>query len=513
MADMKQVHKFAIKWFKKFRDPNINYIELVDHWMADDCEELGFKMDCGKAFSKKYGQAVHDYRELERIINDITDIALLGSAIYSQWRYFNHWAYDAAEILKPENREWFILALTRLDMLTEVNSLMFQGTLKKVRIVSNNICYGPMPQPDDEVEQRLTINCDGRVWFSGYNLGSSREQFQRARTKNYKIEKTLADNLLNALADHFGNEYYETFSTDVGEWVMEMTNTEGTTYKFSGSLCADFDYHGTDLSDLVRDTLGMEDLYVFDGNNKPDIINRITLDYHRLTKIKPKAKADGAILGQIIWNYTEQLIIDRQTETIEHTQNIGTGCKVSRKYEIKDGIKNLLDYFDAENLFSHIKGDPDDVVENPNETRNYKITIDYKKNPQRVIEGSFDKNGLPDDFRDFVCEVYNFISLYGIGEILNPSVYGKVKRRKSEYIFCSVYFESGYKTYYYLTDDDSIRVGDYVIVPAGKDNHKSIARVEEIEYFNEENVPFPVEKTKKIIRKCTDEDFEKMEGM
>ena len=47
MADMKQIHNFAVKWRDKFRDQNINYIELVDHWMADDCAALGFEMDCG----------------------------------------------------------------------------------------------------------------------------------------------------------------------------------------------------------------------------------------------------------------------------------------------------------------------------------------------------------------------------------------------------------------------------------------------------------------------------------
>lgn len=32
-----------------------------------------------------------------------------------------------------------------------------------MRIVSNNICYGSMPEPDEEVEQHLTINDEGRV--------------------------------------------------------------------------------------------------------------------------------------------------------------------------------------------------------------------------------------------------------------------------------------------------------------------------------------------------------------
>ena len=50
MPDMKQIHDFAVKWCDKFRDQNINYIDLVDHYMADDCAALGFEMDCGHVF-------------------------------------------------------------------------------------------------------------------------------------------------------------------------------------------------------------------------------------------------------------------------------------------------------------------------------------------------------------------------------------------------------------------------------------------------------------------------------
>ena len=88
--------------------------------------------------------------------------------------------------------------------------------------------------------------------------------------------------------------------------------------------------------------------------------------------------------------------------------------------------------------------------------------------------------------------MFDFIRFYGLGEILDPSIYGKVKRRKSEYIFCSVTFDEGYKSYYYLTDDDSIEIGDFVLVPAGKDNHEAVVEVVNIEYFSEENVPLPI---------------------
>lgn len=152
---------------------------------------------------------------------------------------------------------------------------------------------------------------------------------------------------------------------------------------------------------------------MFDGNNKSDVINKITLDYHRVTKIKQDKRPEGETWACVTRDYTGHLMIDRETEMLEHIQNIGTGCKVSRKYEIEGGIESLLENFDE-----------------------------------------------------------------------------------------------GYKSYYYLTDDDSSEVGDFVLVLAGKDNHEAVVEVVNIEYFSEENVLLPIEKIKRIIRKCKDEDFD-----
>lgn len=41
----------------------------------------------------------------------------------------------------------------------------------------------------------------------------------------------------------------------------------------------------------------------------------------------------------------------------------------------------MLENFHAEELFANIKGNPDDVIEAPNESKDYTITIDYNKKP------------------------------------------------------------------------------------------------------------------------------------
>jgi len=120
MVDNKMIHEFAILWFSKFRDKKSTGCDLAgDSALADACFSFDFKMDCGESFIAAYSQnSFTDFRELDKIIDSVDDISLLGSAIFSKWRYFNHWAYDPYEISEADNRAWFIIALSRLEQLT-----------------------------------------------------------------------------------------------------------------------------------------------------------------------------------------------------------------------------------------------------------------------------------------------------------------------------------------------------------------------------------------------------------
>ena len=80
------------------------------------------------------------------------------------------------------------------------------------------------------------------------------------------------------------------------------------------------------------------------------------------------------------------------------------------------------------------------------------------------------------------------------------------KRKIDEYVFCSVQFGEDSKSYYYLADDDTFAIGDFVIVPVGDDGHSAIVEIVNIEYFQEDNAPFSLDEVKKITRKCSDGD-------
>ncbi|MDO5044546.1 MAG: hypothetical protein Q4E22_04540 [Coriobacteriia bacterium] len=269
MAKRKQVNKFAEKWLDKFTERYIDNKELTNHVMGDDCEALGFKMDGGHAFSEKYGEAAFDYEALKKIINDVTDISLLGSAIHSRWYYFSHEIDVSAKILRPENRWWFIEALDRLEFLTREIPSIYKHKLKKMRIDSRNVTYGYAPDPDEEVEQRLIINNKGRVKLTRYNYVIRGKSNKGIKTIEFKIDEDAANKILDTIQAYFRNLRRSEFHTCSGTWHMKLTNIKGVTSKHNGSLHADLEYKGIGLSDLIRETLGLDDLFVFDGNRKP----------------------------------------------------------------------------------------------------------------------------------------------------------------------------------------------------------------------------------------------------
>lgn len=96
------------------------------------------------------------------------------------------------------------------------------------------------------------------------------------------------------------------------------------------------------------------------------------------------------------------------------------------------------------------------------------------------------------------------ISYYVRNTLMMPDLYvfdGQSGLDSTKYIYLSVEFSDGGKTYYYRTDDDTIQCGDFVIVPVGSYDEK-IVKVVDVEEFSECDVPMPLERVKSIISKA-----------
>ena len=492
-----RIHAFANHYFDIFRDPKATNFQ-VEEGFAEKCFALGFEMDSGNSFCEKYPKAFNDYSELDKIIEEIDDPQFLGTAIFSQWRYITHWSY-CSHPLDEQYRPWFITAFGRLVTITsEDNSppYVFHGNVKKVKIHSNNMGYGFLPREGTEVEQHLTITDDGRVWLTRYAISEDLNFAKLTKTeqRQFKISSDKAKFLLDKYTKYFRDEYEISFATDVGSFEMQITDDEGKTAYFIGPLICEFEVDGYDLSQLTRDTVEDQTLFVFD-NNEFERIERITIDHEHKKKM---VAADGQV---VTWNPTNHIVIDRKTDTIEYTYKIGTECDVTRKYHVAQGVSNFLDELEYQNLFVEFEEKELDAITPEDDEATYTATVDFLRGPSRIVAGRYDKQGLPIDWPEFIEDLYDFMSFYGFGEMFDEKQYGRTYRKTNDYIFLSVRFGEYGKTYYYLTEDDTIQVGDQVVVPVGSEGKERIVEVAKKEYYSSDSVPMPIEKVKSIVGK------------
>lgn len=377
-----------------------------------------------------------------------------------------------------------------------------------MRLVSNRIGYGPCPEPDEEVEQRLSIHSTGNVSLSRYLNGPGfGDKPIRKSTKRFHISLENAINVLNRLKDYYSSYHEPTFVTDVGTWDLFLTNSEGTTFKYSGSLYAGEGSFFSDISREIRGLLNMPDIYAFDGDYVEDRIERIELDYRRVRKFKtPEPIAPD--LEYATWNYGERITINRADETIEYFQKIAQECDVLRRYHVLEGVTYFLDGWDAGTLFKQFCEVPADAVKDPLDVNEYTLKVYYLYGLPMEVTGIYDREGLPTDWPKFIEELANFLNFYSAGELMAPSVYAARRRRSSDLMYCSVEFSPGGKTYYYISNDPSINEDDIVEVPVGKDNSVSTGKVVDVEYFSRDDAPLEPNKVKRIIRKIDREQGE-----
>lgn len=82
-----------------------------------------------------------------------------------------------------------------------------------------------------------------------------------------------------------------------------------------------------------------------------------------------------------------------------------------------------------------------------------------------------------------------------IAQLSTPLIYCMVN-----YLDSVSYFNKNAKQYYYISDDPSIKVGDYALVLVGKKNEAKKVIIKEVARYSS-NYPFPPERTKHIYKK------------
>ena len=118
LASNKRIWRFAMVWLEMYKHhATIPYRYFEDGYiLGEEFFSLGFIMDCGESLKNALPDAANffnDNEELKKYIDKL-DIQTLGNAIFSQWRYWNHWAMCPME---EKDFEWFVIAFARLAEL------------------------------------------------------------------------------------------------------------------------------------------------------------------------------------------------------------------------------------------------------------------------------------------------------------------------------------------------------------------------------------------------------------
>ena len=387
---------------------------------------------------------------------------------------------------------------------------LFCGELRKISI-HVELCryFSPNDQKSRELEQHLTVNDKGRVWFSAYAYEDL--EYKKIRKESFSVDKKGIRFLFDLLEEFFSKKREIPHILDGDICNIELTNSDGEVFTYPWYLGNWYMVDNYSLSDVLREVTGMLDLYGFDGNARFHIIDRITLDFTRVKKFLPDNLMNGITPDLVTWKYKEQIVIDRPKHSLSQFVVIGSGCKIAHEYDIEGAIDSLLDGFDGDTLFRILPETPDNVINNPDDISLYRLTINYRNKEKYEVEGVFDQYGLPVDYDNFVSSILKCIGFYnfGLGETLLKINYGKKRRCEGQYIYLSCIFEENGKPYFYRTEDDTIDINDFLLVEAGEDDHKAIVKVVGVEYYDKNNVPLPINKTRSVIRKATESDFEK----
>ncbi len=73
-------------------------------------------------------------------------------------------------------------------------------------------------------------------------------------------------------------------------------------------------------------------------------------------------------------------------------------------------------------------------------------------------------------------------------------------------LVCGVQVAKKKKNQYYITEDTTVMVGDFVYIPSGKSETVAV-EVVEVTHYNEGNAPVNAQKAPRIIRKCHKEEL------
>lgn len=365
--------------------------------------------------------------------------------------------------------------------------LPFHGTLKKIRIRSCRVADPSLPGFDEK--QLLEITQDGTAKLTQ----KTPEGTEKAKTR---ISQADADYIFAAFSETFANYRRERIPSISGHWRVRLLTNDNEVYFYHGANGQDYRYHDESLTDILRQRTGMPEL--FGLNVKTETKSKvksieISLEQTAADKVKDRYANE---CGICIHDTNEWLLISSQG-SITYNRRVANMGRVSLQYELKDKVAEFLKLYEDQDVFSRPKGNPADAVQD-DVRKTYRIVVTRDDGDTSVLEGSFDKDGLPDNWPDFVGRLTDFFQGQSLGMLFDSRVYSKVLRKSNEVTFCGVDIDGAVGTRYYRCGDEICK-SDTVVVPTPMKHTMAIGRVVEIRHCPKDQIPKDMARVQEVL--------------
>jgi len=375
--------------------------------------------------------------------------------------------------------------------------LPFKGKLVKIRMRSYG--FSNVASQLQNEEELLEITPDGIVKLSATRIDG------REKCK-VQIPVDDAAYIFNAFTTVFSEYKKEKIPGYSGFWKVRLLTDEDEVFFYHGSNGQDYMYEGKTLTEILRERTTLEELNGFAMRiDEKSHVSSIDISF-RQTVAEDATEKVAEKNHQPMEDTTERLIISNRTHEIVYNRRVGNYKRVSLSFEMPEAVKNLLAWYEEQPLFEPGEVSPKPVAEE-DISRTYQITVLYSDKKSASYSGSFDKEGLPDNWADFISRVAAFFDTESLGEMFNARTFDRVTAREDEVVFCGVEILGVVGVRYYRCDDD-VCLGDIVVVPTPAKKQNLDGQVVEIRRCKVTAIPKELQKAKDVLYTIKDKDAE-----
>ena len=487
--------EFVNKWLLLFDKPR-SRSKIYEYDLEQDLNELGYVYNEELILDPYYDNV----NCLEWAIDDIDNIELLASTLIHRWRYYvqdNH----RDEIYKPNKRKGLKIILIRFRELAKYKE--FDGKITNISIRSKCYCDHALGDEHEVGTEYIEIFDNGEVRFRIFNdnldLLDSFEDYI-----DEKIAKDIFDKIKRCFMDKSGRAKMISENAP-GFWSLNLEDDKGHSIHFSGEMDSFVYLDDLNLSEYLREKLPFDNLWLFDFECNEDMITSIELNVKHISYFSEEECKEGNVDPVVVFD--ENFYINRDDQTITHTQGTSKDINVSTVYRLNGVIDEILDgYYDCP--FTKIESNSDDYVVNDKLDREYTLTINRLQNNTQVVKGKYYADDLALGLKELIDDLGDSFEYFNISPSLLHEIYNQQRRKKGELVCVGVMIDEEHYDYY-LSDNIDIKEGMMVVVPL-RYNKTAIAEVDEVLYVAKESLPKPYREIKKIIRVCNEEDLSQL---